>query len=108
MSFFGFFHSRREQEMRELQRKLDHDLKLKDFFAIKSNVRVNAELEERESDRKQLQQELADKQLTDLQNIMKEMQVRRRKPPKFHLINECGASCVTTKLFHLLFTQMFK
>lgn len=61
--------------MRELQRKLDHDLKLKDFFAIKGNVRVNAELEERESDRKQLQQELADKQLTDLQNIMKEIQV---------------------------------
>lgn len=61
--------------MRELQRKLDHDLKLKDFFAIKGNVRVNAELEEREMNRKQMQQELADKQLTDLQNIMKEMQV---------------------------------
>lgn len=63
--------------MRELQRKLDHDIKLKDFFAIKGNVRVNAELEAREADRKQLQQELADKQLADLQNIMKEIQVRR-------------------------------
>lgn len=67
--------SRPLKEMRELQRKLDHDLKLKDFFVIKGNVRVNAELEERESNRKQLQQELADKQLTDLQNIMKEIQV---------------------------------
>lgn len=65
--------------MRELQRKLDHDLKLKDFFAIKGNSRVNVELEERESNRKQLQQELADKQLTDLQNIMKEMQVWNAK-----------------------------
>lgn len=61
--------------MRELQRKLDHDIKLKDFFAIKGNVRVNAELEAREANRKQLQQELADKQLSDLQNIMKEIQV---------------------------------
>lgn len=68
--------------MRELQRKLDHDLKLKDFFAIKGNVRVNAELEERESNRKQLQQELADKQLTDLQNIMKEMQVQKKTAVK--------------------------
>lgn len=62
--------------MRELQRKLDHDIKLKDFFAIKGNVRVNAELEAREADRKQLQQELTDKQLADLQNIMKEIQVQ--------------------------------
>lgn len=61
--------------MRELQRKLDHDIKLKDFFAIKGNVRINAELEAREANRKQMQQELADKQLTDLQNIMKEIQV---------------------------------
>lgn len=63
------------QEMRELQRKLDHDIKLKEFFAIKGNVRVNAELEAREADRKRLQQELADKQLADLQDIMKEIQV---------------------------------
>lgn len=62
--------------MRELQRKLDHDIKLKEFFAIKGNLRVNADLEAREADRKQWQQELADKQLADLQNIMKQMQVR--------------------------------
>lgn len=61
--------------MRELQRKLDHDIKLKEFFAIKGNLRVNAELEARECDRKQLQQELADKQLADLQDIMKQIQV---------------------------------
>lgn len=61
--------------MRELQRKLDHDIRLKDFFAIKSNVRINAELEALEADRKQLQQEMADKQLTDLQDIIKQIQV---------------------------------
>lgn len=61
--------------MRELQRKLDHDIKLKEFFAIKSNHRVNAELEARETNRKQLQQEMADKQIADLQDIMSQIQV---------------------------------
>lgn len=61
--------------MRELQRKLDHDIKLKEFFAIKGNHRVNAELEAREAYRKQHQQEIADKQLNDLQGIMSEIQV---------------------------------
>lgn len=61
--------------MRELQRKLEHDIKLKEFFSVKGNQRVNAELEAREANRKQLQQELADKQLADLQDIMKRIQV---------------------------------
>lgn len=63
------------QEMRELQRKLDHDIKLKEFFAIKSNHRVNAELEAREALHKQQQQETADKQLNDLQDVMAQIQV---------------------------------
>lgn len=63
------------QEMRELQRKLDHDIKLKEFFAIKSNHRVNAELEAREALHKQQQQEMADKQLSDLQDVMAQIQV---------------------------------
>lgn len=67
--------------MRELQRKLDHDIKLKEFFAIKGNLRVNAELEAREANRKLLQQEMADKQLNDLQDTMKQIQV------KFHCIS---------------------
>lgn len=61
--------------MRELQRKLDHDNKLKEFFAVKSNHRVNVELEAREANRKQLQQEMADKQITNLQDIMSQIQV---------------------------------
>lgn len=64
------------QEMRELQRKLDHDIKLKEFFAVKSNHRVNAELEAREALHKQQQQELADKQLNDLQDVMAQIQVK--------------------------------
>lgn len=74
-SLVFFFHL---QEMRELQRKLDHDIKLKEFFAIKGNVRVNAELEAREANRKLLQQELADKQLNDLQDIMRQIQVNSK------------------------------
>lgn len=61
--------------MRELQRKLEHDIKLKEFFAVKGNQRVNAELEAREANRKLQQQELSDKQLADLQDIMKQIQV---------------------------------
>lgn len=62
--------------MRELQRKLDHDMKLKDFFAIKGNHRVNAELEAIEAERNKMQQEQADKHLSDLQNIIQQIQVR--------------------------------
>lgn len=62
--------------MRELQRKLDHDIKLKEFFAIKGNHRVNAELEAIEANRKQMQQQQVDKHLDDLQNIMSEIQVK--------------------------------
>lgn len=79
--------------MRELQRKLDHDIKLKEFFAIKGNVRVNAELEAREANRKLLQQEMADKQLNDLQDIMKQIQVTKilKIAFRFHLkFNEVG------------------
>ena len=54
------------------------NIKLKEFFAIKGNVRVNAELEAREENRKLLQQELADKQLNDLQDIMRQIQVNSK------------------------------
>lgn len=61
--------------MREIQRKLDHDAKLQQFFAIKGNRRVNAELEIREANRKLVEQEQADKQLEDLQSILDQIQV---------------------------------
>lgn len=56
--------------MRELQRKLDHDSKLQEFFAIKGNHRVNVDLEMRELNRKQLLQDQADQECQNLQNIL--------------------------------------
>lgn len=47
------------QEMRELQRKLDHDAKLQEFLEVKGQRRSNEELEQREKQRKlRLQEEL--------------------------------------------------
>lgn len=65
------------QEMRELQRQLDHDAKLQQFFAIKGNRRINAELEIRESNRRLVQQEQADQQVHNLQSILDQIQVAR-------------------------------
>lgn len=56
--------------MRELQRKLDHDTKLQEFFAIKGNHRVNVDLEMREMNRKQMLQDQSDKENQDLQSIL--------------------------------------
>jgi hypothetical protein len=39
-------------DIRELQRKLDHDAKLQEFFAIKGQQRLNTEQQEREADKK--------------------------------------------------------
>lgn len=71
----GVESSNHMQEIRELQRKLDHDAKLHEFFAIKGNRRVNAELEAREADRRLKQQEHADEHLKDLHFIMHQIQV---------------------------------
>lgn len=59
-----------QQQMRELQRKLDHDTKLQEFFSIKGNHRVNVDLEMREMNRKQMLQDHADKENQDLQSIL--------------------------------------
>lgn len=67
--------------MRELQRKFDHDMKLKQFYAFKSSQRVNVELEAREANRKQAQQELSDRHLADMQNIMSQIQVELKLFP---------------------------
>lgn len=61
--------------MRELQRKFDHDMKLKQFYTFKSSERVNTELEAREANRKQTQQELSNRHITNMQNIMSQIQV---------------------------------
>lgn len=61
--------------MREMQRKLDHDAKLQEFFGVKGNRRVNAELEMREANRKLMQEEQVEKQLNDLESILDDIKV---------------------------------
>ncbi|XP_062716582.1 coiled-coil domain-containing protein 63 [Aedes albopictus] len=58
------------QEMRELQRKLDHDAKLQEFLSIKGQRRSNAELEEREALKKQKMLENLEKQYAEYEQIM--------------------------------------
>lgn len=61
--------------MREMQRKLDHDAKLQEFFSVKGNRRVNMELEMREANRKLMQQEQVERQLNDLESILDDIKV---------------------------------
>lgn len=58
-----------------MQRKLDHDAKLQEFFGVKGNRRVNAELEMREASRKLMQEEQVEKQLNDLESILDDIKV---------------------------------
>lgn len=64
------------QEMRELQRKLDHDAKLQEFLEVKGQRRSNTELEEREAMRKKRMQE-------ELQNQHEEHQATMQRIMKF-------------------------
>ncbi|KAG5683354.1 hypothetical protein PVAND_012640 [Polypedilum vanderplanki] len=57
------------QEMRELQRKLDHDAKLQEFLAVKGQQRLNTESEEREADKKKKRVEQMEKQLQEYDKI---------------------------------------
>lgn len=57
------------QEMRELQRKLDHDAKLQEFLAIKGQQRLNTEQEEREADKKKKRIEEMEKQVNEYDKI---------------------------------------
>ncbi|XP_050069742.1 coiled-coil domain-containing protein 63 isoform X2 [Anopheles maculipalpis] len=58
------------QEMRELQRKLDHDAKLQEFLGIKGQRRANAELEEREAQKRKKMLENLEKQYQEYEQIM--------------------------------------
>lgn len=61
--------------MRELQRKLDHDAKLQQFFGIKGQRRTNADLEIREANKKIQIQEQLEQQITNYQNILDNIKV---------------------------------
>ncbi|TMW42688.1 hypothetical protein DOY81_012228, partial [Sarcophaga bullata] len=89
------------QEMREMQRRLEHDAKLQKFFDIKGQKRLNPELEQRESDKKLAQKEAFEKQLKEYREIIERMkelyqesetqkltaQFRRQEEENFALFN---------------------
>lgn len=57
------------QEMRELQRKLDHDAKLQEFLSIKGQQRLNVEQEERQADKKKKRQAELERQYLEYDTI---------------------------------------
>ena len=57
------------QEMRELQRKLDHDAKLQEFLAVKGQQRLNTEQQEREADKKKKRIEEMERQFVEYNKI---------------------------------------
>ncbi|XP_022217927.1 coiled-coil domain-containing protein 63 [Drosophila obscura] len=61
------------QEMREMQRRLEHDAKLQKFFDIKGQKRLNPELEQRELDKKQNQKQNYERQLFEYKEIIEKI-----------------------------------
>lgn len=61
--------------MRELQRKLDYDAKLQQFFSVKGNRRQNADLEQRELFKKQQQQQHYQQQIDDYGRLLENIYV---------------------------------
>lgn len=57
------------QEMREMQRRLDHDAKLQEFLSTKGQQRMNFESEEREADKKKKRQAELEKQFKEYDTI---------------------------------------
>lgn len=58
------------QEMREMQRRLEHDAKLQKFFDIKGKKRLNPELEQREANKKLALKENYERQLEEYHAII--------------------------------------
>jgi coiled-coil domain-containing protein 63/114 len=63
------------QEMRELQRKLDHDAKLQEFLSIKGQQRLNTEQQEREADKRKKRLEEIERQCNDYEKIFQRIAV---------------------------------
>ncbi|XP_068086979.1 coiled-coil domain-containing protein 63-like [Anabrus simplex] len=58
------------QEMRELQRKLDHDMKLQEFLGVKGQRRVLTDLEAREAWKKQHHREETERLIAKYEGIL--------------------------------------
>lgn len=63
------------QEMKELQRQLDHDHMLYDFLGVKGQKRILRDLEEKEMRKREMQKEELDRQMMKYQEMLKEIQV---------------------------------
>lgn len=72
------------QEMREMQRKLDHDAKLQEFLAIKGQQRLSSEMEEREADKKKKRLEEMERQHQEFDKIFQRIIVSG----KFNLVKK--------------------
>lgn len=62
--------------MKELQRQLDHDYKLQEFFGVKSQKRIMRDLELKEARKKELEEENMEKELQLYEDTLKKIQVR--------------------------------
>ncbi|XP_056636600.1 coiled-coil domain-containing protein 63-like [Diorhabda sublineata] len=62
------------EEMREIQRKLDHDVTLREFLSVKGQKRILKDLEEKERKKRDLQTQNQQNQLIMLENTMKQIQ----------------------------------
>jgi hypothetical protein len=63
-------------DIRELQRKLDHDAKLQEFFAIKGQQRLNTEQQEREADKKKKRVKEMERHFNEYDRIFQRITVK--------------------------------
>lgn len=61
--------------MRQLQRRLDHDVKLQEFLGVKGQRRIMADLEQREARKQQLMKENMERQLSLYRETLAQIQV---------------------------------
>ncbi|XP_072381122.1 coiled-coil domain-containing protein 63 [Diabrotica undecimpunctata] len=62
------------EEMREIQRKLDHDFTLREFLSTKGQKRILKDLEEKERKKKEIQIQNLENRLIMLEDTMKQIQ----------------------------------
>lgn len=62
------------EDMKEIQRRLDYDQKLREFFGIKSRKRVMRDMELKEARKREMEEENMEKQLQLYEETLKEIQ----------------------------------
>lgn len=61
--------------MREIQRKLDHDLTLREFLSVKGQKRILKDLEEKERKKRESDEQNLENQLQMYETTMEKIQV---------------------------------